>query len=171
MKYASGFIEYPASLEALQAELGPDYPQAIAVEAMAAYKLYYFAARSKPQALSEARRQCDRMINAAHKVLNTLDAMKPPVTPFYEHWMYRNGEAGKLKSALQTHVQALHWAERQMKAAGNPEQQTGAGARQFFIDRLREIFERHDPDGSRDEHSGAIRDTLDLLKIKAPTRL
>ena len=174
-----GFIEYPAGFEqriqSLKAELeqahfythDAEAREAILAEIIAAYDLYYCATTHKPDALSDAKRQCDRMVNAAHKMLNSIESMNDPITPQYDYWMHRNNVHGSLEDALNNHVRALYWTELQLEKAAKPEQQSKTGARQQFVRTLRAIYKRHNPPSEtadfNDNQGAFIADTLEVF--------
>jgi hypothetical protein len=179
MKYASGFMEYPEDIEALKVDLEeahfPDLNaserEQILAEILNAYRLYHAGASYKPDAPKTAERKCEAMLKAAHKMLDSLDNMKIPVMLYYDYWMHRNGQAGKLKAALKAHVQALHWTVRQVEAAGAAGQHPEAAARNQFIRTLRAIYRERHADGTDTDRDGFVNDVLEAFEIKAPKRL
>jgi hypothetical protein len=153
----SGYIEYPNEMneriQKFEANLEQAYFQDLDIEAKeevlaeirVAYRLYYMAKTHKPDALSQAIRDCDRMANSAKNMLKSINSINDPIAPHYDFWMHRNKSAGTLKTALKNHVKALYWAERQLDTVSKPEQQLEVGARNQFKHSLKAIYERHYP--------------------------
>ena len=183
----SVFIEYPGGLDKLsqklRTQLVDDFDthdaktrEAILAEILGAYSVYYASANHKPSAPSDAEIRCDRMINSAHKMLDSIKSMNDPITPHYDNWMYLNNVQGSLKTALKNHVSALQWAEWKLakeklakEKPVKPQRQRKPAARDQFIDTLKAIYKRHNPPSETidvDDFMGAfIADTREAFDL------
>jgi hypothetical protein len=177
----SGFIEYPTDMNERIQKFEADLEQAhfqgldvenkeeVLAEIRVAYRLYYMAKTHKPDALSQAIRDCDRMANAANKMLTSIRAINDPIEPHYDFWMHHNKSAGTLKTALENHVSALYWAERQLDTVSKPEQRRETAARKQFKHSLKAIYERHNPPSEtvdfEDNQGAFIADTMEAFDL------
>jgi hypothetical protein len=176
-----GFIEYPNGMNEHIRKFERDLEEAhfngmdtetqeeILGEIRVAYRLYYMAKSHKPDALSKARRDCDRMVKSAHKVLDSISSITDPIEPHYDYWLRRNGMVGDLKAALKAHVEALYWTERQLDTVSKPGQQLETRARKQFKENLKAIFTRYNPPSEtadfHDSLGAFIADTLEAFDL------
>jgi hypothetical protein len=182
MSKEAKWVEYPGGLnklsQKLRTQLEDDFDsqdaetrEVILAEIIDSYGVYYKATNHKPDALSKARRDCDRMINSAHKMLDSIKSMNDRVAPHYDSWTYRSNVQGSLKTALENHVSALQWAEQQLaiEKPVKPKRQTKPAAKRQFIDNLKALFERHNPPSETvdfDDNLGSfITDTLKVFDL------
>ena len=172
----SGLIEYPNGLkehikvfetdleDAHFQGMDTETQEEILAEIRVAYRLYYMAKTHKPNALSVARRDCGRMINTSHKILKSINSMNDPIASHYNYWMRRNASPGALKTALENHLKALYWVERQLDTVSKPGQQREARARRQFKKSLKAIYTRYYPPSDtadfNDNRCAFITDTL-----------
>jgi hypothetical protein len=125
----SGFIDYPNGREECVKKLKEDISYLenqtdesrgiILAEILSAYAVYYTSATHKPSALSDAVTQLEYMDRSARKMLKSIKSMNDPVLTDYDAWMHRYGEYGSLKAALENHLEAVYWTERQLEKSLN----------------------------------------------------
>lgn len=173
----SVFIDYPNGREKCVKKLKKDISDLenqtdesrgiILAEILSAYAVYYTSATHKPIALSDAERQLENMDRSARRMLKSINSMNDPVSVHYDAWMHRNGEHGSLKAALENHLKAVCWTERQLEKKSKP--QPKAQALKNFKSRLKAIFEEHNLQSETpdfDDNAGSfIADVLEVFNL------
>jgi len=177
----SGFIEYPNDINERIQKFESDLEQAhfqgldieakeeVLAEIRVAYRLYYMAKSHKPDAVSKALRDCDRMANSANKMLKSINSIYDPIALHYDFWMHHNKSAGALRTALKNHVKALYWTERQLDTPSEPGPHRETAARKQFKHSLKAIYERHNPPSEtadfKDNQGAFIADTMEAFDL------
>jgi hypothetical protein len=176
----SGFIEYPDGtdklVEQLKEELETHFEsetvegrEAILAEIIQAYRVYHMTAANKPEAKSDALRECDSMSKAAIKMLKTLESLQDPIATHYDMWMHSNGEHPSLQAALDNHIKALYWTERQLGTEPKSKPQQKAQAKRAFKNKIEYIFETHnlesETENFKDNQGSFVTDTLETFDL------
>jgi hypothetical protein len=170
-----GFIEYSDGREKCVKRLKEDIAdlenqtkesrKVILAEILSVYRVYYIAATNKPDAHSDAETQLEYMGRAAHRMLKSIKSINDPVSTLYDTWMHRYSEHGLLKAALENHLKAVYWTERQLEKEPKSKPQPKAQALKNLKGDLQVIFEKHNLQSETpdfDDNQGAF--VLDVLE-------